>query len=701
MGCLNLERHRRGNLCLSGSVAGLIMFLAASGQAVEIGLNPLMGDGAAGRQTIISGSSFPPNTTLNVTVGGYATSPGSVVSDVSGDIQPTTLLLPALSAGSHDFVLADISMSYIFTGAYRVGRNICLTPASGDGRAGQTSDTNGAIPPGGWDGMVFQLEGWGFAPNTTISADSITVGGAGTTHAAILTDSTGGLPTTTVIVTSNLALGRKDIVIDDGALVTFPGVYEVRRSLGLNPASGSRNALTVINVSGWGFEDGTILANTIRVGGFAATHGTAAISDGAFSVDVTLQVRISTGANDIDTGQENFVGVYHGSAGGAVITAIYPVVLDGLPNRAFRVRGIGNWGNGTIQADSILVRHGGGEDISGSSHPAITVAGDVFPETWVRLNGGQERATDRFSIYVPSKLAVQDFRCLEIKQTIGLCPVNGDGRPGFSATLTGFGFEGGAAMAADSITIGGLAVTHAAAQVGLPSGVIDPLVLTAPALPNGDLDIVVDDGPGATFGGLFHSCRSIGLSRICGPGTFGATTRLLGCGFSGSSVIDANTIEFGSVPTTHPAISVGADGTFAATDISLGTLDSGSHDIDAQELFAQSYRVYAPVVEMSKYRNPPTGVTGTIVTFSMSFTNTGKIGKPRALDVVLHDSIPAGMLYSAASATSTLPAVIEWYDGAWQSVEPAPASVQAVRWSLSSPLPSGASGYAFFDVAVQ
>lgn len=318
-------------------VAAMLPFLLAMpAEAAKIGLNPLMGDGAPGTNTVISGFNFEVSASYTVTFGGLGVTPASVTSDASGNIAATTLVFPALPAGFHHVVLTSATRTYTFIGAYRVYRNICVSPVLGEGRAGQTSDTNAAIPTGGWVGMVFRIAGTGFAASASIAANSITVGGATTTHAAITVGAAGTFGSTTIIVDSNLAFGRKDIVLNDGVATTFAGVYEVRRSIRLNPSLGAQDAGTNVTISGWGFVDGMITANSTLVGGDTTTHLATTITNGAFVY--TLSLDAEAGAkNDVEIlGQGIFANAYAGAKAGKAQLAVSSIVFAGVPNQAFR-----------------------------------------------------------------------------------------------------------------------------------------------------------------------------------------------------------------------------------------------------------------------------------------------------------------------------------------------------------------------------
>jgi uncharacterized repeat protein (TIGR01451 family) len=489
------------------------------------------------------------------------------------------------------------------------------------------------------------------------------------------------------------------MVVDDGTSTTFPGVYEVRRSIGLDPAMGSQAKGTITTLQGWGFADGTVAANTITVGGVATIHLLTNITSGYFSVAMTLNAKAAAGPCVVNVpGQESFSNAYHAVVANSRYMAMVPVVIDGLPNQAFQIKGNDNWKNGVIAANSVEVRDPAGL-VSATAHAAITIAGKTFPATWVAITSPVGQAADRVRVTDPG--ATVDSRSLVVKRTLGICPVYSGGMQGFSATVTGFGFTGSAAISA--ITVGGYAASYNPVTAGT-GGDFGPTALSLPALPNGDLDIVVNDGAARTFPGLYHARRSIGLSFVAGPGTAGDSTSIKGTGFTASSSILANTITFGGNPTTHAVIAVAADGSYPWAAVTLSKLDAGPYDVSAQEVFTQAYRVYNPIVDLGKFSSPPSGAPGAVVTFSFSFTNTGIVGDPRAASFILYDTIPAGMQYVSGSTTFSLPATVDWYHSGcscFTGVDVPASDVTHIRWTLSSPLPSGQSGYTSFQVPVQ
>jgi len=684
-----------------GVIVFVFMMAGQYATAARIGLDPLMGDGANGRKIVIAGSLFEPSTSYTVLIGGYAVVPAAVSSNAAGIIPSTGIELPSLPGGNLDVTLTS-TFSRNFTGAFRVWPNICLAPAMGNGKAGATYVTNAAIPTGGWNGMVFIVQGTGFAANAAIGANTITVGGSATTHPAIAVTADGRLNSTTIIITSNLTNGAKDIVINDGSAKTFSGVYTVVRAIGLNPARGSRNAGTPVTITGWGFTNGAprIAANSITIGGITTTHGAVNVVNGTFTVTLTVDLQLGNGTANavvINDGTANtFAGAYHSNNTTAFI-AVAPVRLTGIANEAIQVQGIA--GIGANIAANAIGMYEGNTVRSATVHSAITVAGGTFPATWVKIVGDLPWGVNRLET---GATRVQSFVA---GAYLSVCPAISNGYSGWTVTLTGYGFNqtGGTGQpAANSSTIGGVATTHVAVVVDNTGDFTIPCTVTQP-LPFGVKNVVINDSVAGswTFPGAIQVARTIGLSSfVVGSGAAGETVSISGSGFTASTNLAANSITFGAYATIHPLITVGANGSFGPTAVTLPLMNSGPYNVVTQGTFQSAYRVYDPISTVTKYRDPGHGVATQIVTFSFSFTNAQYVGDPSARTFRLTDNLPAALQYVAASSTCYPPATAEWFNGAWIGVEPVPASsVTAIRWTISA-LPAGASGWAKFQMVI-
>jgi uncharacterized repeat protein (TIGR01451 family) len=666
-----------------------------------------MGDGAGGRSTVLNGTGFTPNAAYSVYFGGLPTLPATVNADAAGNIAAVSVALPPLPSGFHDVFLASPAWSVTMTGAYRVTPNICVSPIVGDGRAGQTWQTNPLMQAGSWVGMVFTVEGSGFSAGATIPANSITVGGATTWHGSIPIPATGRLPSTTVMVATDLSTGVKNVVLDDGTVRTFTGAYSIGRSIGLNPSRASRKGGTQIRIEGWGFTDGAL--GQVRIGTMPATFTPPVnIVNGHFVVTVTLAGDVANGFNDVSITDAGATTTFPGSYTGAAnrFMALSPVSSSGIPNQAYLVQGLGGaWTNGALQAMSL---NAGNTVVSTVSFPPTTVAGGAFPAVWASADSPVPASADRFVVTDAGGVAKESG--VDIERSICLCPVSGNGASGWTVSVTGFGFAAGTNLVqgtVQTVTIGGATTWHGPATI--TDGSFGPLALAISyPLPFGPQDVVATDSgfPPAYFRQSFRVSRSIGLTAICGKGVSGETTLISGTGLIAGAIYPVNSnIYVGGLAVNHTAASVDTLGRLAPLSLSLMAMDAGAKSVElaSQEVFPQAYRVYNPVVSVSKYRNPPAGVHGTEVTWSFSFTNTGYAGGGSVNGLVLIDTLPAGLSYVAGSADMTLPATAAWYHSGcacWTSSDSPTTDVVSVRWTLADPLPTGASGYASFRATV-
>jgi hypothetical protein len=550
--------------------------------------------------------------------------------------------------------------------------------------------------------MVFTIEGTGFNSGAVIAANSITVGAAATTHAQINVDASGRLGSTTVIIASNLPGGYKDVVINDGRVRTYANAYTVNRVIGLNPARGRRTAGSPITVMGWGFtRTGTIAANSILVAGGTTTHPAAAVANGYFSVNLTVDAGLGNNASNAVTISDgvstNFPGAFYSVGAGSGYLALIPVRFSGIANEVFLIQGIAGTNN-NIPANSITLNENNPVR-SATTHPLITVAAGTFPTATVMVNSAIPWGVNRVETGFHRLQSIQALRSLDI------CPVVTSGYAGWTLTITGYGFNQGNAPAANTTTVGGIATTHPAVVIGNTGDFRIPVTVAQPQ-PFGGKDVTIDDSVAGTitFPIAVQADRTIGLSSyVVGPGAAADTIRISGTGFTASANLAANSIMLGAYSTTHPIITVGANGSFGPTAITLPVMGSGPYDlVTTQETFPASYRVYNPVAEVTKFRDPGRGVSSEVVTFSFSFTNAQYVGDPSARSFVLMDSLPAGLKYVGASSTCYPPAVTSWYyGGAWQATEPVPASnASGIRWTLANPLLAGDSGWAKFQMTV-
>ncbi len=695
---------RGGWRALALAAAGFV--LPAGGEAARLGLNPLMGDGAAGRTTVLSGSGFLPGAILNVTVNGVATSPATVTASATGFIAPVALVLQAMPYGGNTVVLSDAARTYTFTGAYQVQPNLCLAPVQGDGRAGETSETNAAIPVGGWSGMVFRIEGTGFAAGSTVFADTITVGGSATDHPARVIDAAGRLASTTVIVTSSRSRGFQDILVPAGTSTTvFYGAYEVRRAIGLLPASGPNagGATATIYIEGTGFDDVTITANSITIGAAATQHAAFLPVNGMWSGVVRLLGAPGNNSQNVVTAQETFNSAWVSVKGTDRKIGVIPVTLGGVPNQAIRIQGMGHWSSGqSIAADSSLVLGPGADQTT--THGAIAIGSGRFPATWIKIDGSQSDPANGIRVNDPTG-GKTDTKCIDLKPSFYACPVVTSGASGWTVSLTGFGLSRNRVMTSLTVTGGSLA-----GIVGTPTsdtfGETPTFAVVLPAIASGGWSAsLFDTVRNYELRRLVAVRPTIGLSAVNGPGGAGETTDIVGTGFPAAGSLAANAILLtgtAAATTTHSPIGFTATGTFGPATVTLPQLPAGAYDLTAQGVFPSAYRV-TPMIALSKHVSPVSGGPGDVIAYSFSFTNIG-VGDAAGV-FALVDTIPTGMRYQSGSGASLVPGTTidwrSWTCSCYVGAEPAAADVAAVRWRLPGALPLGASGVVSFRVTLQ
>jgi len=206
-----------------------VLWADSVARAAAVTVSPPGGAGRPGEAIRLEGSGFSPSATVSIEVGGAPVVPESLTTNASGRLPAVIVLLAApLPAGKHD-VRVSAGAVAVARGAYFVRPVVTLDPPIGDGRAGATWRTDRALPAGGYQGMVFTLNGTGLPADSFIPADSVRVGKAACAHDPIRIGRDGVLPSTTMVVTADLASGRYDLVLApaDGAAVTFAATYSV------------------------------------------------------------------------------------------------------------------------------------------------------------------------------------------------------------------------------------------------------------------------------------------------------------------------------------------------------------------------------------------------------------------------------------------------------------------------------------------
>lgn len=120
---------------------------------------------------------------------------------------------------------------------------------------------------------------------------------------------------------------------------------------------------------------------------------------------------------------------------------------------------------------------------------------------------------------------------------------------------------------------------------------------------------------------------------------------------------------------------------------------------------------YEPQVTIDKTSSPNTVALGGTVTYQIPLNNGGSTAAGLPLStggpsLVISDTIPAGMVYVANSASANVGVTLRFFNGTvWGTktggVEPfAAANVRAIQWLLDNPLNAGASATGTFQATV-
>lgn len=181
--------------------------------AATLVIDPPEGSGRPGEAVLVRGSGYAVTSTVAIEIGGVPAAPGGLPTDADGGFGPVMVVLTgALPAGRLGAAVRG-ARAYEFKNAFQVRPVVTLDPPVGDGRPGATARTNKALPPGGHQGTVFTLAGFGFPAGLFIPADSLKLGKAATVHDPVTVGKDGVLPGTTVVATSALAPGRYDLSV--------------------------------------------------------------------------------------------------------------------------------------------------------------------------------------------------------------------------------------------------------------------------------------------------------------------------------------------------------------------------------------------------------------------------------------------------------------------------------------------------------
>lgn len=497
--------------------------------SANISLDPAISDGLIGdvvNTTDFSGFAFPANLTkgsVSIAIGGASVSGDELLTtDGSGQFNAgatqTLTLTQQLAAGIHDVVITTPSrVDRTFANKYRVAS------LAGQKFVGGEDVGSG----GGTAGEAARFLGDFFLPNHSMTAATIELGSgvgskftseSGTTINTITVDASGKF-TATVNITNGLPLGKRTVRVTDnaGQKFYFPNAYEVVPTLQtITPARVVRGSTTpvTVDITASGLPaGGTIVANTITIGGKATIHNPATIDNnapntGRLIVSVDLQSLPAAGLNDLVIPVQGKTTQTFPAAFGVMDVTADPTAGQGAPGTKINISGVGFQPGKSIAANTISV---GGV---GTTHGTFKIGSDgSFSSVEVSLNSNLSQGV--YEVAVDGETFDKEYT---VGQNLTVEPAYGDGRTGAESlahggfvtattTLNGSGFEAGATIAKNSIKLGGKATTHAAVTVA-GNGSFS-VVLTLPGLDSGahaiSLDITGAKGTTTqTSGNIYH-----------------------------------------------------------------------------------------------------------------------------------------------------------------------------------------------------
>ncbi|MBW6451569.1 MAG: hypothetical protein K0B02_02465 [DPANN group archaeon] len=257
--------------------------------AIKPKISASVQSGTYGTNIIINGTGFKDAliSSSNITIGGVSGTHWAVM-PVNGSFTDLSFTVPELSGGASSFSVQGYSLD---TNFYLEDSLIYVNPSFGTGAASRVVIINGSY----------------FSPGQ-ILANTITIGGSATTHAAITVASDGTFAPVSVTITETLSEGSKSITIQEK---TFIDSYTVVATLSLTPILGYGASGQIITLSGTGFSDQTIGANTITVSGSATTHSAFEIVNGAFtSKQIIVSSTLIEGVKSITVNGKTFTNVF-------------------------------------------------------------------------------------------------------------------------------------------------------------------------------------------------------------------------------------------------------------------------------------------------------------------------------------------------------------------------------------------------------
>lgn len=496
----------------------------------------------------LSGTGFENAAISSVTVSGVATtySAPTLTFGTFNNFAVTFGSAPAL--GYHTIVINQ-SGPHTFTNRFRVEDITAITPTSGSGNAGNNLNIDGL----GFDGPSF---------GNSVQVDTITIGGRTPTFTPVNAGANG-------VIDINVSLpylprGTHTVVVEGSSYSS----YTVNPTVSPSSRSGNGALNNTFSVSGTGFVDGNLAANSIDLVGTPSyndvTHLERTIEYGHFnSVTVTLPAMQ--------------MGTYQLAIGGETFNNYYEVIPD--LNTVTPTTGYGS------AAETVsLAGTGFRETLLTSSPPVVDdEAGGTFgtPTSYTHSNGTWSATLDLplleygdYAISVGGETFSNEYH---VRRALTCVPSIGNGEANDFIRLSGTGFQDSLISGASNIRVGEQDTTY----TGFPpvSGAFNNQQIDLPGLSSGTKTIRIQ---GQDFSGLFR-VASVSLNPPNGNGLPNSTTVISGSNFTPASVIPANSIKIGGYSLTHTAITVSGSGNLPSTTLTLPGMGLGDYDLVIQD----------------------------------------------------------------------------------------------------------------------
>jgi hypothetical protein len=507
----------------------------------DISLNATAG--SVGSTVMLTGSNYPPNSTLSVTwEDAKLKTTGTCTTDAKGNLPATNncaFTVPATTAGPYDVTVSAGGLSGSAT--YTVSTAIGLSPS--DGPVGSGAAVSGS----------------GFAPNSPIK---VTVGGSSVT----LTGLGGAVPCTTdgdgnfsycSFTVPDVHTGARTVTAKDGSGYAASATYTVGGSINLSLPGGTVGSTITLSGSNW--KSGSTL--TVSLDGEKLNTSGSCTADASGKLNnCTFTIPAATGGDHTLTVSD---GTYTGTATLTVNPSLSLSASTGAAGSAAAVSGSGfapfSTISGTFDGSGVTLMGSDGTACTADAQGSFSNCGFTVPVKPAGLravtvsDSAKNSATGTFTINPAFSLTASE------------------GPAGSSASIIGSGFM---AFAPITVSFDGNSVTTPNCQANASGRVSCSFAI--PATTAGEHTVTATDG---TYTGTATYSVDPTLSLIgSGTGAPGTSLTVRGSGFTSGTV----TVTFdGSKVATCDASS---NGNINACTLTVpATAPSGSNIVAASD----------------------------------------------------------------------------------------------------------------------